>query len=231
MILTVTWILRNIYQFQQIKSNPTHDAWLKVVSSQKVQNPIIILRLSTARTRDKSSLPLSGSVGRDVDDVDGKVVHTQRLEEILGLGVDLERRLLGSSKSRDLGDVSESISANEVYDRRNKTYWSFRSLSSSCNLKEIPRTGPFWIRFIKWVVTAFRSIPAKPFLKFNTLTTSNLVPQPLGGNSGDLIKDSLVGAAESVSHMYFILSNSIVGRLLQVIHRNQTPTKISPVGV
>lgn len=105
MILTVTWILRNIYQFQQIKSNPTHDAWLKVVSSQKVQNPIIILRLSTARTRDKSSLPLSGSVGRNVDDVDGKVVHTQRLEEILGLGVDLERRLLGSSKGRDLGDV------------------------------------------------------------------------------------------------------------------------------
>lgn len=80
----------------------------------KVQNPIIIIPLSTARTRDESRLPLSGSVGGDVDDVDGKVVHTQRLEEVLGLGVDLEGRLLGSGKGRDLGDVPGDISANEL---------------------------------------------------------------------------------------------------------------------
>lgn len=159
MILTVTWILRNIYQFQQIKSNPTHDAWLKVVSSQKVQNPIIILRLSTARTRDKSSLPLSGSVGRNVDDVDGKVVHTQRLEEILGLGVDLERRLLGSSKGRDLGDVLV-LSLPLLFLQPE------RDTSDRTLLDSLHQMGG---------------------------ETSNLVPQPLGGNSGDLIKDSLVG--------------------------------------
>lgn len=32
------------------------------------------------------------------------------------------------------------------------TYWSLRSRSSSWSLKEMPRTGPCWIRFIKWVV-------------------------------------------------------------------------------
>jgi hypothetical protein len=36
------------------------------------------------------------------------------------------------------------------------THWSLRSRSSSCSLKEIPRTGPFWIRFIKWVVTEYQ---------------------------------------------------------------------------
>jgi hypothetical protein len=40
------------------------------------------------------------------------------------------------------------------------TKLSFRSLSSSCNLKEIPRTGPLEIRFIKCVVN-----PAILFLK------------------------------------------------------------------
>lgn len=47
-----------------------------------------------------------------------------------------------------------SISKLRLHQDSGSTYWSLRSRSSSCSLKEIPRTGPFWIRFIKWVVTA-----------------------------------------------------------------------------
>lgn len=134
------------------------------------------------------------------------------LTERSSIPKDLRRSLVSASTSR--GDSSEAARAETsgtylgtyqqmgLNDKRNKTHWSFRSLSSSCNLKEIPRTGPFWIRFIKWVVTVIWSVFANVFFRLHILTTSDLVPQPLRGNSGDLIKDSLVGAAESVSHMY-----------------------------
>lgn len=49
------------------------------------------------------------------------------------------------------GSTSRPVSGTAMAETSG-TYWSFLSLSSSWSLKEIPRTGPFWIRFIKWVV-------------------------------------------------------------------------------
>lgn len=156
------------------------------------------------------------------------------LTERSSIPKDLRRSLVSASTSR--GDSSEAARAETsgtylgtyqqmgLNDKRNKTHWSFRSLSSSCNLKEIPRTGPFWIRFIKWVVTVIWSVFANVFFRLHILTTSDLVPQPLRGNSGDLIKDSLVGAAESVSHMYFIHSDFVVSKPLHTTS-HQTPIK------
>jgi hypothetical protein len=56
-----------------------------------------------------------------------------------------ERRTLvsGSTSRPDSGTAMAETSG---------TYWSLRSRSSSWSLNEMPRTGPFWMRFIRWVV-------------------------------------------------------------------------------
>ncbi len=77
------------------------------------------------------------------------------------------------------------------------TYWSLRSRSSSCRRKEMPRTGPFWMRFIRWVVTENRaSATATPLSRPTPLTSRNLVTEPLGRDHGDLIDETLVGAED-----------------------------------
>jgi hypothetical protein len=102
---------------------------------------------------DVSALPLPWCRCRNVGDVDWDLVHTQRLEQVLGLAVDLEG-CLGCCQSGNVGNVS--VCKHKVVPaiiENMWTHWSFLSRSSSCSRKEIPRTGPFWIRFIKWVVT------------------------------------------------------------------------------
>jgi hypothetical protein len=71
-----------------------------------------------------------------------------------------------------------------------------RSLSSSCSLNEIPRTGPRWIRFIKCVVYPaiwlIAILAVSVWLKEGS-SCPYLVAETLRGNDGDLIADSLVG--------------------------------------
>lgn len=61
--------------------------------------------LGPARSRDEPALPLPRSERSDVGDGDGDRVHTEGLEEVLGLGVDLEWGL-SWGQSRDVWDVS-----------------------------------------------------------------------------------------------------------------------------
>lgn len=123
--------------------------------------------LRAASTGHVPPLLLAGCKCRDGGDRDGKRVHAERLEQVAGLVVDLDGSIGGCVQGRDLGNVSGRISVRNRAgalgkergdrecdrERDGKTHWSLRSRSSSCSLKEIPRTGPFWIRFIKWVVT------------------------------------------------------------------------------
>lgn len=117
--------------------------------------------LVPAGARNVPALPLSGSERGDVGNGNGDRVHAEGSEQVLGLGVDLEG-VLGRGQSRDVGNVSSSqcqlifhLPICAAAPRRKvRTHWSFLSRSSSCSRKEIPRTGPFWIRFIKWVVTS-----------------------------------------------------------------------------
>lgn len=120
--------------------------------------------LSVTGSGDES-LPLLGLRSTDGDDVDGDGVHAERSEEVLRGSEHVsasarsfpEERLtlVSASTSRGASPLSKADTSG--------TYWSFLSRSSSCNRKEIPRTGPFWIRFIKWVVTGTGSaVSSKP---------------------------------------------------------------------
>lgn len=63
--------------------------------------------LCPGSTRDVTTLPLPRCRCRDVGDGDGKLVHTEGLEEVLGLAVDLKGSL-SRGQSRDVGNVSGS---------------------------------------------------------------------------------------------------------------------------
>lgn len=98
---------------------------------------------------------------RDGRDLDGDRVEAEATEHLLGLDVDLEGCDRGV-EGRDVGDVlvlcgrrrsAAYMSANDarVHPRAARLR-TLRSRSSSWSLKEIPRTGPFWIRFMRCVV-------------------------------------------------------------------------------
>lgn len=73
-----------------------------------------------------------------------KQILTWNIVRSLLADMSWQQTLVSGSTSRTLTLVSRAETSG--------TKLSLRSRSSSCNLKEIPRTGPFWIRFIKWVV-------------------------------------------------------------------------------
>lgn len=66
--------------------------------------------LRAASTGNVTALLLTRSESLDRLDRDGDRLHTERLEEVLGLVVDLEGRVGRDSEGRDFGDVSGSVS-------------------------------------------------------------------------------------------------------------------------
>lgn len=83
-------------------------------------------------------------------DVDWEWVKAEWLDEVL-CGV--RGNFLDGVKKSTLVSGSTSSGFSVVSSAETSgTYWSLRSRSSSWSLNEIPRTGPFWILFIKWVV-------------------------------------------------------------------------------
>ena len=89
--------------------------------------------LGPAGTWDEPALPLPGSERSDVGDGNRDRVHTERPEEVLGLGVDFERGL-GWGQSRDVGNVSEESVLNTESTLK-------RDASMRCDREEVPASA------------------------------------------------------------------------------------------
>ena len=88
-----------------------------------------------------SDVSLDDFVGLDLKiavDLGSEVLTESLLEHLLGLSID---------DNLDKGTNTLSVLISDSLGTQSKLF----SLSSSCTFREIPLTGPLWIRLTKWV--------------------------------------------------------------------------------